>query len=231
MTVVGESEKRPEETVVSDDKNKKTNVFDTMDKPSEVPTSYATDKVLAQSKLPGNPKGANDMKSKIHSEVYTPEELTITAEEKNAFVESMLTGSRHYQTYTIFGGRVKVTVRSRTVPETQAMYAYMRHALTKDASGLATLEGDMSYILLAAQIEEINGTKYPEMKEPLTFTENDGTEEEPGWMSCLKSWKSKPEGLTDALINRVQLFEYKYWTMVSEASNKNFWNPESSTEG
>lgn len=228
MTVVGESEKKANEAS-SEKTEQKDNLFEKMDETTKVPVEKASKGIIEQAELPGNPKGANDIRSKINAEVYTKEELEISPEEKDAFVESMLTGGRHYQTYTIFGGRIKVVIRSRTVTETQAMYAYMRHTLTKDAAGLATLEGDMSYILLAAQIEEINGTKYPEMQEPLTFVEKDGKEQEPGWLACLKTWKAKPEGLTNALINRIQLFEYKYWTMVSEASNRNFWTPETST--
>lgn len=231
MTVVGESEKKVTETSREKDENveQKDNLFEKMDESTKIPPDKAPDGVLAQSELPGKPKGSDDIRRKINSEAYTEEELEIRPDEKDAFVESLLTGSRHYQTYTIFGGRIKVTIRSRTIAETQAMYAYMRHTLTKDASGLATLEGDMSYLLLAAQIDELNGTKYPEMQEPLTFIEKDGKEYEPGWLGCLNTWKAKPEGLTNALINRVQLFEYKYWTMVSEASNRNFWTPETST--
>lgn len=228
MTVVGESERKVGETS-SDKSGQKNGMFEDMDKATKIPVEGAGEDVVRQSELPGRTQDANEIKSKIKSEVYTKEELEITPEEKDAFVESLLTGKRHYQTYTIFGDRIRVTVRNRTIAETQAMYSYMRHMLTKDASALAMLEGDMSYILLAAQIEEINGVKYPEMQEPLNFVETGGKVQDPGWLSCLQAWKSKPEGLTNALINRVQLFEYKYWTMVSEASNQNFWNPEPST--
>ena len=228
MTVVGENERKADEASKKTIEQKE-NLFDKMDEATKVPVEQAPEGIMAQSELPGSPNGSEDVRSKIHAEVYTKEELEITSAEKDAFVEAMLTGKRHYQTYTIFGGRIKVTIRSRTVAETQAMYAYMRHTLSKDTRGLSTLEGDMSYILLAAQIEEINGTKYPEMQEPLTFVEKDGQEQDPGWLNCLNTWKSKPEGLTNALINRIQLFEYKYWTMVGEASNKNFWTPETST--
>ena len=228
MTVVGESEKKVDEAS-SSRAEQKNNLFENMDKTTKVPVEDAGEDIVRRSELPGKTQDANEIRSKINAEVYTKEELEITPEEKDAFVESLLTGKRHYQTYTIFGNRVHVTIRNRTIAETQAMYAYMRYMLTKDASALAILEGDMSYILLAAQIEEINGVKYPEMQEPLNFIENDGKVQDPGWLSCLQDWKSKPEGLTNALINRVQLFEYKYWTMVSEASNRNFWNPETST--
>ena len=236
MTVVGESEKRPEEVSSNDvskveqEPKKPETVFDNMSEKSAVPVESATDETLAQSELPGTASSNKDIRTKIHREEFSSDELVITPAEKAAFVESMITGERYRQECSIFGDRIRIVIRSRTTPETQALYAFMRHSLKSGDAGLAVLEGDMSYILLVAQIEELNGTKFPEMKAPLTYVEDGSGEKEPGWLMDLKAWKTKPEGLVNALINRVQLFEYKYWTMVSEASNKNFWNPDTSSE-
>lgn len=212
----------------SPDNIKEKHVFDDVNDKSAIPVESAAPTVISSSKLPVTDN--NNMKSKIHEETYSKEELVITPEEKASFIESMITGERYKQEYYIFGNKIKLVVRNRTASETQAMYSYIRHAVTNGKENVSLLDGDMSYALIVAQVEELNGTKFSEMKTPLTYTGSKDGEIPPGWLEDLKIWKSKPEGLTTAIINRIQLFEYKYWTMVSEAANKNFWSSDTSTE-
>ena len=226
MTVVGSNESVRQQTEDSV-KKENPNMFDTPDKESVVVKDSLAEKVSA---LPGTPATPKDERVKINNEEYSPEDLVITPEEKSAFVDAMITGDRYRQTFTMFGGRVSVTLRSRTAEETHAFYAFIRHSLAQGDGRLSITEGDMSYVPLVAQVEELNGTRFPEMKSPLTYEANGETEVEPGWLNDFLAWKKKPEGLTSALINRLQLFEYKYWTMVKEASNKNFWNSDTSIE-
>ena len=249
MTVIGEEAKDTtntsnegmevkEETSVKDagatKTEEKSNMFDNVKEPTDIDTtSEESEKVEKLSRIPGYTGGKNDSSVKINGETFNKDDLAISPEEKSDFIESMLTGARYKQRYSLFGGRISVVVRNRTAEETNAMYAYIRHILAKNGDEEAQIriaEGDMAYVPLVAQIDEINGTKFPEMKEPLTYVESEGKEIPPGWYNDFLAWKKKPEGLTSALISIVQLFEYKYWTMTREASNKNFWNADTSIE-
>lgn len=234
MQIVGESstqDKNILEDITVDQNSEKNNLFDNIGSSTEVPVEKVPDGVVEKAELPGVIRHSYSDKAKINGELYSKEDLVITAAEKSGFINSMITGERYIQEYSIFGGKINVKIRSRTNKETQAMYSYMRHVLDDNRSNVISLESDMPYILLVSQIEEINGVKFPEMKAPYCYTSSAGKVEDPGWFEDLKAWKDKPEGLTNALINRVQLFEYKYWTMVTEASNKNFWNSDTSIEG
>jgi len=242
MTVVGNSTTKevgipeiPEAKSTEADKPqepKKEGVFDNLDTSTQAPVDETTKGIEEDSRIPGRISNTVANRLKINSDQYDPGDLVITPEEKAAFIGAMITGERYTQTFRLFGGKVTVKIRSRTADETYALYAYIRHTLAKDGpDSLGAVEGDMAYVPLVAQVAEINGTVFPEMKTPLTYTESDGKEIEPGWYGAFKAWKAKPEGLTSALISCVQLFEYKYWTMTREAANKNFWNSDTSTEG
>lgn len=242
MTVVGDTTKeapavaestdtttgsKPEET------KEKEGVFDDLDAPTAAPTGEEAQDVEESSRLPGRFSSSIEDRIKINSDQYTQSELIITPDEKANFIDAMITGERYTQKFSLFGGKVSVTVRSRTAAETHALYSYIRYTLSDKAGEnvYSRIEGDMAYVPLVAQIAEINGKSFPEMKGPLTFEESDGKVVEPGWYGDFKAWKAKPEGLTSALISCVQLFEYKYWTMTKEAANKNFWSSDTSSEG
>jgi len=229
MTMVGDTKSKEVDlsNTTTEDTEKK-NVFDDLESTTPIPVSEETKESEKNAALPGVVSGTAENKGVINHEKYDEQELVITNTEKSTFIDAMITGERYRQSYSIFGGKVNIIIRSRTNKETQAMYAYIRHELSQDGGNLTLLEGDMQYMLLLAQVEEVNGTKYPEMKTPLTYVESGGSTQEPGWVADLNAWKNRPEGLVSAIINRIQLFEYKYWTMVKEASNKNFWNSDTS---
>lgn len=208
---------------------KKENVFDDVKKESkiEAPGDSVTADVVEKASSVESPE--SNVYKTINREQYRAEELVITPKEKQAFLDSLVTGGRYTQAYDIFGGRVHVVVRNRTTDETNAMYAYVRYALSRPGNTAASVDSQLPFVPLVAQIEEINGVKYPEMKAPYTFVEDKGVTTEPGWYEDFLAWVKKPEGLTSALVNRIQLFEYKYWTMVKEASNADFWKTDTST--
>lgn len=229
MTVVGESEgQKP--AVEPDQEKKDENAFKDMESATPIPPERTSDGVKRISEPPVGVESSIEKKMQINRETYTKEDLVITPEEKRTFVDALVSNSRWIHESSIFGGKIKVTLRSRTRAETDALYAYIRHELSRGDESLSLLQGDMAFILLVAHVAELNGTKFPEMKAPLTYTEEGGLEKEPGWIEDLQNWKKRPIGITDALINRIQLFEYKYWAMVSEASNSNFWTPDTSAE-
>lgn len=229
MTVVGESEdQKPAVEPVPEKKDE--NAFKDMESATPIPPERTSEDVKRQSELPAGVDSLVTEKMKINREEFSKEDLEITPKEKQDFLDALVTNGRWVQDCTIFGGKLRIKLRSRTREETNALYAYVRHTLATGDASLSVLQGDMAFILLVTHVAEINGTKYPEMKAPLTYTEEAGAEIEPGWLADLETWKKKPIALTDALINRIQLFEYKYWTMVYEASNASFWNPDTSAE-
>lgn len=232
MTVVGNAADagKTAEPAGTDSPAENENMFDDVSKPSKA-TDVDRDGMTAEaSKLPADASSMITDRVKINKEQYTPDELEITPEEKAAFIDALISGKRYTQRMSLFGGQVSVVIRSRTAAETHALYAYIRHMLAGGGEdGLGVVEGDIAYVPLVAQVAELNGTAFPEMKSPLTFTESGDNEVPPGWYEDFKAWKAKPEGLTSALISCVQLFEYKYWTMTREAANKNFWNSDTST--
>lgn len=247
MTVIGEkegkvsvekqaekpAEKQAEKPVEKQAEPKdKENVFDSLDNESKVDTESDGQKgVKEASSTPGvrDMPGKGVLHGDVHTEKYDASEVVITPEEKSAFIDAVVTGDRYRQSFDIFGGHVHIVVRSRTSDETAAMYAYMRHEMSKKDANTVQMETDMQYLLLLTQVEEVNGTKFSELKAPYMFKAKGDSEEAPAWMEDMLAWKSKPEGLVGALVNRVQLFEYKYWTMVREAANKNFWSSGAST--
>ena len=237
MTVIGGNAKETVDNVVETNNTSAveetvTGVFKDIDKDSPMDVDAEKAQELDEhARLPGRLMNNTEERVKIGTDAYSPMELVITTAEKEAFIAAMISGDRYRQTFKLFGGRVTVTVRSRTAAETHALYAYIRHFLSKEGNDrVSAVEGDMAYVPLVAQIEELNGTRYPEMKQPLMYEVSDGKEVPPGWYEDFRAWKAKPEGLTSALISCVQLFEYKYWMMTKEAANKNFWNSDTSIE-
>lgn len=234
MTVIDTQEKTSIQDVDSsvdtnklqDEQVKKSNMFDSVESSSSGLAAVNDPSIIKKATVVSSDKKD---KTVTISSSFTEEDLEITPENKANFIEAMLTGERYKETYNIFGGKVSLTIRSRTTAETNALYSYIRHQLAKSQDTAVVIEGDLTYIPLVAQVEELNGTSFPEMKAPLTFESSAGVETTPGWLPDFVAWKNKPEGLTSAIISCVQLFEYKYWLMVKEANNKNFWNTDTST--
>lgn len=223
MEIVGSNPKLNDRKDIDEAKEPE-NVFDRVDHDSKIDPPKEDPPVdPAQAVVSNNAKD-------INKSLFSDDELVITPSEKAEFIDAMVDGRRYTEEVELLGGRIHVTLRSRTVRETQAMYAFMRHELASGYEAKTSLESDMQYLLTAACVQELNGVTYPELKEPLTYTASGKEEIPPGWLPDMEAWKSKPEGLLSAIANRIQLFEYKYWTMVNEANNKNFWNPDTSTE-
>lgn len=227
MTVVGESAPADKGQKAAENSNA---VFENMESPSDTGTGGDSDQVIQSTKLPGGVKSGLGNKMAINRDLYTKDELTISSDEKQAFVDALLENRRYKSSVKLLGGRLSVVIRSRTKDETDAMFAFLRHEILGSGKTSDTLIDRMAKLLLVAQIEEVNGTKFPEMKSPYTYTQSEGKEADPGWLVDLVNWEGKPEGLTATLINQIQLFEYKYWTMVEKASDANFWAPGTSTE-
>jgi len=83
--------------------------------------------------------------------------------------------------------------------------------------------------MLAAQVKEVNGVRYDELKGPLFATETEDGRTEPGWVKQLEIWDRQSNALAVTLIKCVVEFEARYWFMVENSQDTNFWNRGEST--
>ena len=158
-------------------------------------------------------------------------EAVITTEDKSEFLNAITTGSRYTSTAYLFGGKLAVKFRSRSVEETEAILAYMhRSGISGDFVTKADVSDAALAALLVAQVAELGGVEYGEMKKPLKYTETVDGIKEPGWLEDMQVWRRKPEYLVAALGDALVEFEAKYWEMVRASKDENFWNPGGSTE-
>lgn len=172
----------------------------------------------------------------FHSDARLAEkELAAAAAEilpahKRAFTESLITGERYTEDFSLLGGRMSVRIRSRSSAETEAITAYARRMVV---TGKVRTDYDysalMRKILAVAQVDEINGVKQPRMEEPLFFTETREELVPPGWEPRIKAWGDKPEAILAAVVRCVLEFEARYWEMIRKVNDTDFWVPAGPT--
>ena len=157
--------------------------------------------------------------------------IVISPAEKEAFLEALVTGDRLVLPFSMFGGRVAGKMRSRKQDEAVAVFNMM----AKDLASSSVRSGAEQvlrtrFILLACQLEELNGTTFEELAKPLNETVGKGgTVVPPGWTGQLEYFESLSEGMVTALFDRLRDFETKYWAMVANAGDQNFWKPGESS--
>lgn len=164
------------------------------------------------------------------------DEVVVTQEEKDAFIDAVIRGVRYEAPFSLFGGRVRGVFRGRTNEESTAIDAYSRAAVR---DGLVTTNYEFSNLirlcLLTASVKEMDGTAYPEMpKGRALFKSVDpktGADVDPEWLGMLAYWRTRPDALVSALMSELMVFESKYWKMASRARDENFWKTGASTEG
>jgi hypothetical protein len=159
-------------------------------------------------------------------------DVTITPEDKEEFIRAIISGDRMQLQVPVCGGKLRVALRNRTMPETQAIIAQLRQEMD---SGEIVTNLDYSVrlraMLMAAQVAELQGVVHPTLdsQEPLRYTQDKDEVIPPGWLDSVKHWATLPEGLHAVIWNCVWEFETKYWAMVQDAKNQDFWLPEAST--
>lgn len=153
-------------------------------------------------------------------------DITITAEDKAAFVDSVVGNTRFTKEYSLFGGKIKLTVRSLTVDEVNAIAVWIAKAGTRDPAGM--MAGRYRKYLAAAQVARYNGTDMPPLEEPLfERLESDGkTVTPPGWTERGTYWDVVGVGAFNAVMSCLSDFDERYSTLCREADNSNFWNPD-----
>lgn len=177
---------------------------------------------------------------------YLQEQIDITQEDRDAFLQCLVTGGRFEREFSIFGGKIRGVFRCRKIAESDGILAWLSHLINSRKIEARVESVDlMRNAILACQVKSLRGLiseDFEELKGPYaptrrTFTKKDAdgkdvteTEvEEPGWIAAANAWGDRPEALVSAIHGELQRFERRYWTMVMEASNQNFWNPAAST--
>lgn len=175
---------------------------------------------------------AADSNPRVEPLVDTAEEasvlavVTVTAADRDAFLDALVTGDRYVQPFSLFNGRITGKLRCRSQAESYAVMQQLnrecREGGVTNALEYSTRLRDM---LLAAQVQELNGTEYTELAAPLLQTVDSGKQIKPAWLAQVAYWEAKNEGLIAALYVELKKFERKYWLMVDNADDQNFWNP------
>ncbi len=156
--------------------------------------------------------------------------VEVTEADKAAFLDAVVNGTRFESTVDLFGGKVRAVLRSRSLPETEAILAHMqRKGLSGAFTTSASVQDESLLALLVAQVKFINGVEYAEMKAPLMYREDLDGVHDPAWIESMDIWRSKPVPLVSALGDALVDFEAKYWTMTRAAGDENFWKPDGST--
>jgi hypothetical protein len=158
------------------------------------------------------------------------EPVVITDSDREAFLEAMVSGNRFMLPFELFNGKVKGRFRSRTQIETNASISYLSYECRNEkiVTGIE-YSNRLRNMLLAAQVMELNEVGFVELKAPLLRTVNGKDVVEPGWLDQLTYWENQNDGLVNAIYKELQIFERKYWVMVDNAKDQNFWNPAEST--
>lgn len=153
-------------------------------------------------------------------------EITITSDDKTSFIDSVVANTRFTRDYSLFGGKITLTVRSLTTDEVNALAVWIAKIGSSDPSGL--MAGRYRKYLMAAHIEMYNGTKMPPLEEPLYETlESDGKTVKPqGWLKRCGYWDGIGVGVFNAIMGCLADFDLRYTMLCKEAANGNFWNPD-----
>lgn len=175
--------------------------------------------------------------AQAHAEMqpsFIQEQIDISEEDRDAFLKALVTGGRYEREFEIYGGKIRGTFRCRKIAESDGIIAWLSHC-----ANVKKIEARIEYMtlmrdaLLAAQVKRLRGLineDFPELPTPYAPTRSDDGEgvSEPGWLGLAKSWGERPEALVTAIHSELQKFEKRYWSMVMESGNQNFWNPAAS---
>jgi len=152
--------------------------------------------------------------------------VTVTAEDKVRFIDAVASNSRFERNYTLFGGRISLTVRSITAEESNALAAWAFKKAVADPTWNVSGRGRRH--ILVAQIARFNGTDMPPMEKPLfeTLGSDGKTLSEPGWVGRADFWEGIGAGVVDAVMNCISDFDTRYRILCEKAEDENFWLPD-----
>ena len=195
-------------------------------KEAEVPASAKSD-----------PADVSGEATDLHSHVvpsFISDEIDISEEDKQAFLQAIVTGGRYERSFSLFGGKLTGVFRCRDNRETDGIIAWLNHLVnTKKLDARIEYMTMMRDAVLAAQVKSLRGMvneDFPELPTPYAPTRSeDGKDvQEPGWLGVAAAWSKRPEALISAIHLELQKFERRYWAMIRESGNQNFWKPAAS---
>jgi len=180
-----------------------------------------------------------------HAGVSVPEEVILTPEEKDSFLQAVISNSRWTQRYTIYGGRVEVVLRSRLTDEGSAIISEMqRRYQNGDILDNIAYSHEIMLAAMIFQVEQLNGVMYEDRspgKLKATATKIDdpldptgkrkiSSIKAPDWYEDMHiHFGNMNEAMVRAVYQLIIDFETKYWVMVKNSGDQNFWNLEGST--
>lgn len=182
--------------------------------------AFAKENIFSEEEL------GRDSKIDEKTDKNTKESKIIIADDKIRFIDSIVQNTRFTKDYSLFGGKVTLTLRSLTNDEVNAMSAWIINNGSNDSSGI--LSGRYRKYLAAAQVEMLNGVKMPPLEDPLyaTLDKNGKTTIDPGWVSRKEYWENMSMGLFGAIIKCIEDFDSLYASLCAKAEDSNFWNPD-----
>ena len=152
-------------------------------------------------------------------------DVTITSEDKVAFIDAVVENRRFTKNYSLFGGRVTLTVRSLTTDEVNALSSWTVRQGNKDSAGL--LAGRYRKYLMAAHLAMLNGVEFPPLENPLfeTMGSDGKTSLPPGWVKRCDQFDDMDFGRFNAIMGCIADFDTRYSILCNKAEDANFWNP------
>lgn len=169
--------------------------------------------------------------------VSTPEEITLTPQDKQTFLDSFLDNTAWTSDCSAMGGRLRMSFRSRTVAQTSAIHAevmrrYREGELEPGLSYNTTMLSCFLYFQLAA-LNDMRYEEPPTKEEDLFATNiyNDAIDRyeatPPKWYAKARALtKDMPDGKLRIIMNQLTIFETKYWELTMNINTQDFWNPE-----
>jgi len=180
--------------------------------------STKTERQKTQDKLVNSAEGAA---KPVETNI---ENIEITPEDKSAFTDAIINNERMVLRFKRLADKVRVTVRSRTVRETDAILKQLQKE-----SRQGRFENQMAQLLrlrsflMVFQLAEYNGHEYASPEEPLVTISTDEGVEQPSWVERADEFYAYGDAIHTILWSCVQEFEDKYWMMTDSANEVNFW--------
>lgn len=153
-------------------------------------------------------------------------ERRISPRDKIAFIDAVASNERFTKDYSLFGGKLTLTVRSLTSDEVNALASWTAKQGTKDSAGL--MAGRYRKYLVAAHVAMLNGVEMPPLEEPLyeRLGADGKTVDPPGWIKRSDYWDGMGYGQFQAIVKCLQNFDVLYSALCEKAEDANFWNPD-----
>jgi len=169
--------------------------------------------------------------------VSTPQEITLTPEDKHTFLNSFLDNKTWVAECSAMGGRLRMSFRSRTVAQTSAIHAeVMRRYREGELEPGLSYNTTMLSCFLYFQLVSLNDMRYeqPPSKEEDLFAVNSYNEATSRYEATPPTWydkaraltKDMPDGKLRVIMNQLTIFETKYWELIMNIDTPDFWNPE-----